>query len=142
MVVGGCYCGKVRVQLNGHPLRVGLCHCLDCRKLTGSIYSFGYVVKTADLEVSGSPKAMVKSSDSGNERHNFFCPDCGTPVFGQGMKADGTPEPLTVLRAGIIEDPQFLTRWKPQAELFTDRRLEWVTPIDGATQCSGMLSLS
>lgn len=66
----------------------------------------------------------------------------GTPLFGQGMKEDGTPEAITVLRAGILEDPQFLTEWKPQAELYTDRRLEWVPPIDGAAQCSGMLALS
>jgi hypothetical protein len=65
----------------------------------------------------------------------------GTPLFGQGMKADGTPEETTVLRAGILEDPQILTEWKPQAELYTDRRLEWVPPIDGAAQCSAMIPL-
>ncbi|OKP03382.1 hypothetical protein PENSUB_6885 [Penicillium subrubescens] len=118
MTAGGCFCGKVRIQLNGQPLKAGLCHCLDCRKLTGSIYSFGFVIKTADLEVLGS-----------------------TPLFGQGMKADGTPEETTVLRAGILEDSQVLTEWKPQAELYTDRRLEWVPPIEGAAQCSAMIPL-
>jgi hypothetical protein len=65
----------------------------------------------------------------------------GTPLFGQGMKADGTPEETTVLRAGILEDSQVLTEWKPQAELYTDRRLEWVPPIEGAAQCSAMIPL-
>jgi hypothetical protein len=66
----------------------------------------------------------------------------GTPLFGQAMDSDGKPNEITVLRAGIFDDPQILTEWKPQAELYTDRRLEWVNPVDGAAQCSGMLPLS
>ena len=29
---GGCPCGAVRIEAAGAPYRVGLCHCLDCRK--------------------------------------------------------------------------------------------------------------
>ncbi len=29
---GGCLCGNVRIVASGLPYRVGLCHCLDCRK--------------------------------------------------------------------------------------------------------------
>ncbi|MGX1099285.1 hypothetical protein ACSSVZ_003338 [Amorphus sp. MBR-141] len=29
---GGCQCGAVRLVATGRPYRVGLCHCLDCRK--------------------------------------------------------------------------------------------------------------
>ncbi len=31
-VTGGCLCGNVRIVAQGAPYRVGLCHCLDCRK--------------------------------------------------------------------------------------------------------------
>jgi hypothetical protein len=29
---GGCLCGSVRIVASGRPYRVGVCHCLDCRK--------------------------------------------------------------------------------------------------------------
>lgn len=35
---GGCLCGKVRIVAAGRPYRVGLCHCLDCRKHHGALF--------------------------------------------------------------------------------------------------------
>ena len=37
-VSGGCLCGKVRIVARGLPYRVGLCHCLDCRKHHGALF--------------------------------------------------------------------------------------------------------
>jgi hypothetical protein len=37
---GGCNCGQVRFEVSGEPLRVGLCHCLVCRKESGSVGNF------------------------------------------------------------------------------------------------------
>ena len=38
-VSGGCLCGNVRLTATGDPYRVGLCHCLDCRKHHGALFS-------------------------------------------------------------------------------------------------------
>ena len=35
---GGCLCGNVRIVASGLPYRVGLCHCLDCRKHLGAVF--------------------------------------------------------------------------------------------------------
>jgi len=35
---GGCLCGNVRIEAAGRPYRVGLCHCLDCRKHHGALF--------------------------------------------------------------------------------------------------------
>src|SRR5262245_53660992 len=35
---GGCRCGSVRIGASGRPYRVGVCHCLDCRKLHGALF--------------------------------------------------------------------------------------------------------
>jgi hypothetical protein len=35
---GGCLCGNVRIVASGLPYRVGLCHCLDCRKHHGALF--------------------------------------------------------------------------------------------------------
>jgi hypothetical protein len=36
---GGCACGAVRYVVTGGPLRVGLCHCLTCRKRHGAPFN-------------------------------------------------------------------------------------------------------
>ncbi|RKH24500.1 hypothetical protein D7Y13_26210 [Corallococcus praedator] len=35
---GGCLCGSVRIVASGRPCRVGVCHCLDCRKHHGALF--------------------------------------------------------------------------------------------------------
>lgn len=65
----------------------------------------------------------------------------GTPLFGRRIKPDGEPNELTVVRAGIFDDIQMLNELKPEVELYTDRRVKWVTPIEGAEQFSGMVPL-
>ena len=95
MVVGGCFCGKIRVEYNGEPImsvsifppgnirwsinisEQALCHCYDCRKLTGTLFTYSFVVHKADLKISGSPKEVAKRADSGNHIKNYFCSDCG-----------------------------------------------------------------
>ncbi|PYH92885.1 hypothetical protein BO71DRAFT_400200 [Aspergillus ellipticus CBS 707.79] len=142
MAVGGCFCGKVRVEYPGQPVAVGVCHCMDCRKLTGGLSTYNFVIKTADLKITGNAKEVAKTADSGNSVRNYFCPECGTSLYGRKINADGEPDEVTVVRAGIFDDAEILNEQKPQAELFTDRRLKWVDPIEGAAQFGGMLPLS
>lgn len=50
---GGCLCGAVRFNATGEPLRSGVCHCLDCRKTSGSSWSFFAVFPRTSFEHSG-----------------------------------------------------------------------------------------
>ncbi|KAJ5646463.1 hypothetical protein N7490_002835 [Penicillium lividum] len=141
MHVGGCFCGNVRVELNGDPINWGLCHCLDCRKLTGGAYSYSLIVKTTELAISGDPKEVPKTADSGNFVKNYFCPDCGTPLFGHRINADGSRAEITVVRAGIFDDIRLLDQSKPGVELYSESRLKWLCAVEGAIQVSGMMPL-
>ena len=66
----------------------------------------------------------------------------GTPIFGRKTNSSGDPNEITIIRAGIFDDMQILNERKPEAEIYTDRRLKWLSPIEGADQFSGMLPLS
>jgi len=35
---GGCLCGAIRYTVKGEPYKSGLCHCTDCRQVTGSAF--------------------------------------------------------------------------------------------------------
>ncbi|RAQ42950.1 DUF636 domain protein [Aspergillus flavus] len=141
MVVGGCFCGKIRVEYNGEPIISALCHCYDCRKLTGTLFTYSFVVHKADLKITGSPKEVAKRADSGNHIKNYFCSDCGTPIYGHKITASGTPEEITILRAGVFDDIEFLDRHRPKAEIYRLGRVKWMCPLEGADQFIGMPSL-
>lgn len=57
------------------------------------------------------------------------------------MMSTGTPHETIILRAGILDDIGILNEHKPKAELYTDRRVSWISPAEGADQFSGMLPL-
>ncbi len=33
-----CACGRLRVSCEGDPVRVSVCHCLECQRRTGSVF--------------------------------------------------------------------------------------------------------
>lgn len=69
---GGCRCGKVRLGIDAAPIRVGICHCLDCRKQYGSVFYMFAVFPAPAVSVTGETACH-------GVRH--FCPACGSSVF-------------------------------------------------------------
>lgn len=48
---GGCLCGALRFVAEGRPYRVGLCHCLDCRKHHGALFHASAIFPQAAVAV-------------------------------------------------------------------------------------------
>jgi hypothetical protein len=53
---GGCLCGKVRVVALGRPYRVGVCHCLDCRKHHGALFHASAVFTQDAVTIEGDTR--------------------------------------------------------------------------------------
>ncbi|GKZ99585.1 hypothetical protein AnigIFM60653_005334 [Aspergillus niger] len=53
---------------------------------------------------------------------NHFCGDCGTPLYGHKVNADGSAGELKIVRAGIFDD-EIVNKYKPGHEVYTGRRL-------------------
>ncbi len=53
---GGCLCGKVRIEASGRPYRVGLCHCLDCRKHHGALFYAAAVFPQDAVKIEGETR--------------------------------------------------------------------------------------
>ena len=69
---GGCMCGAVRIEITAAPNRVGICHCLDCRKRQGAIFHTFAVFPIDAVTVTGETREFKTRS---------FCPTCGSPLF-------------------------------------------------------------
>ncbi|TIL77117.1 MAG: GFA family protein, partial [Mesorhizobium sp.] len=72
---GSCLCGGVQFSVTGEPLRVGLCHCKDCRKTSGSVYQAFGIWPLEAFETTG-----IVSTYGGRS----FCPTCGGRVTSVG----------------------------------------------------------
>jgi hypothetical protein len=112
---GGCTCGKLRVVASGRPYRVGLCHCIDCRKHHGALFHASAIFPEGAVEITG------KTDDHAGR---YFCPNCGSSVF---ARTDDEIE----INLGSLDEPNLL---KPTYELWTVRREAWLPPVPGAKQ--------
>jgi hypothetical protein len=55
---GGCLCGNVRMVASGRPYRVGLCHCLDCRKHHGALFHASAVFPEEAVTIEGETRDL------------------------------------------------------------------------------------
>lgn len=119
---GGCNCGRVRYELDGEPIRVGICHCETCRKDSGSAFAYFAIWHRANATLTG--ELACWRSRAGGER---FCPKCGSSLFSW---AEGSDE--IEIKLGTLDDPPGALT--PAYELWTFRREQWLAPLKGADQ--------
>ncbi|KAF4631785.1 hypothetical protein G7Y89_g6348 [Cudoniella acicularis] len=132
---GGCFCNKIRLSYTGEPSAHVLCHCLDCRKISGSSYSNNFIVPDDNFKlVSGFPKTFSKTADTGKKITSHFCPDCGTTLFRTGESFPGS----VIIKIGVMDDPEWPNKNVPKGELFAPERVKWIAPIKNAEQFPGM----
>ena len=122
---GGCNCGAVRIEMRGAPMRTGLCHCITCRKETGSAFMAFGVWDRAQVTITGETRTWMLATE---RRH--FCPACGSSLFG-APDADSEVE----VRLGCLDE--IASDLSPEYELWTARREHWLAPVSGAAQHSG-----
>jgi hypothetical protein len=62
---GGCLCGTVRIVATGQPYRVGICHCLDCRKHHGALFHASAIFPADAVSVDGETGTMAGGISAG-----------------------------------------------------------------------------
>ena len=112
---GSCSCGAIRFATSKTPLRVGVCHCLDCRKHHGAPFYAAAIYSVNDVKITGEAKA---------HKGRYICSECGSSVF-------AITNDEIELHLGSFDEPN---QFKPTYECWTTRRESWLTPIIGAEQ--------
>jgi hypothetical protein len=75
-----CRCGQLGAMATGDPVRVSVCHCLDCKKRSGSAFAVQARWPAERVKFEGSSKSWSHVADSGNRITFHFCPGCGSDV--------------------------------------------------------------
>ena len=107
---GGCTCGNVRIMAKGLPYRVGLCHCMDCRKHHGALFHASAIFPQDAVTIEGETRDYAG---------RFFCPRCGSSVFAR------TEDEIEVNLGYVDSIDQLL----PTYESWFIRREAWLPPF-------------
>ncbi|MCA0277135.1 MAG: GFA family protein [Proteobacteria bacterium] len=114
---GSCLCRGVTYRVSGNPLRVGICHCADCRKSSGAPYA-AYAVWPIEA-------FKQETGYTGTYAARSFCTTCGGRVA--WLSAGEAEVPI----GSLDEVPTDLA---PSYELWVKRREHWLGPLTGAAQ--------
>jgi hypothetical protein len=115
-----CACGQLSATCAGEPIRVSICHCLDCKRRTGSAFSWNARWLRADVTLEGEAHQFTRIGDEGGVCVNSFCPYCGSTVH---YMFEDHPD-IIAITAGGFGDAAFPA---PRVSVYDpSRRCAWV----------------
>ena len=98
-----CSCGQLRLEIEGEPSRVSMCHCLECQRRTGAVISNQARFHREQITFAGQATAWSRKAESGNALTFYFCPTCGSTVYWEGKGFPG----YVAVAIGNFADPKF-----------------------------------
>ena len=114
-----CSCGQLTIETSGEPLRISVCHCLACKRRSGSAFAVQARFARTNVTIQGRSSQYVLAGDSGQKATFHFCPDCGATVH---YHAQQSPDVVAV-PVGAFADPAFPA---PTVSVYKDRQHPWV----------------
>lgn len=126
-----CGCGQIELRASGEPRRVGLCHCLDCRKLhSAPVSAFVIFSRTAVLLTGPDrgplPHDGLRTFLTRSGYRQAFCTRCGAHVFGMKDRSEEIE-----LLLGSFDETNLFT---PTYESWTIRRERWLADLPTLTR--------
>jgi hypothetical protein len=115
-----CSCGQLIAICAGEPIRVSVCHCLACKRRTGSAFSFNARFAEDDVSIQGRAVEFTRIGGEGGRCTYSFCSSCGATVY---YRIDAQPG-LIAIPAGAFADLSFPP---PTLSFYNGtRRCQWV----------------
>ena len=74
-----CLCGGVAVEITGPIHHTRYCHCVHCRKFSGTAQAAWGLIDTAHLVIVRSATGVSKFNSGKGLR--VFCNSCGSPLW-------------------------------------------------------------
>ena len=125
-----CRRGQLRATAAGDPVRESVCHCLKCKKRSGSALAVQARWPEAQVRIEGRSRTFKQVADSGNWALFHFCPECGSDVYytNAGRNVDAQVAGPVAIPLGALDDPFFV---QPTYSVWEKRKHPWLE-ISGA----------
>lgn len=117
-----------------------VCNCYDCHKISSSMFCSNFIVDNKYLKhLRGKENlkefSQKKTPVTSKYMTNHFCSTCGTLMYRVGERFPG----VSILRIGTVDDLNLMeTKLRPDTELFTKDRANWLSEIQGVEHVEGM----
>ena len=131
-----CRCGQLRATATGDPVRVSVCHCLNCKKRSGSAFAVQARWPADQVTADGRSSTYEMVADSGNAGIFHFCPNCGSDVYyrNEGPSVEAKLAGFVAVPLGAFDDPYFV---RPAFSVWEERKHDWVEiPGEGVEHTS------
>ena len=122
--IGSCKCGQLRFELHAPPLFTHACHCLDCRRRSGSAFGLSTIVLRRDFDLTSG--AVISNSTS-PRTSVCQCSDCGTRIYSASTEFPAT----YIVRGGAFDDPGVV---EPGAHIWVKHKHPWIKLPDRVAQ--------
>jgi hypothetical protein len=121
-VSGGCFCGKIRFEMDPAVITYRYCFCSRCRKTRGTAHAANIFVVPDALRFISGEQEISRFDLEGARFGNCFCPSCGSPVprLTQGGKSWLVPA------GSLDQDPGA----RPESAIFWDSRGDWMPNVN------------
>lgn len=105
---GGCLCGDVRYRVSEAPVRVTICHCTFCQRLTGSAFLVEPVFMQQHVAFTAAAPQIYehRSTGSGKRVSVHSCARCGVHCMLSFERFPG----FAGICAGTFDDPNWFER--------------------------------
>ncbi len=118
-----CQCGQLSLVCTGEPLRISVCHCLECQKRSGAPFAAQARYPAAQVTVTGESRRWTRIGSSGNPAEHHFCDTCGTTLWYH--TAAYLPDAFAVA-IGAFADPAFPA---PSVSVYENRKHPWLAIV-------------
>lgn len=120
-VTGGCFCGEVRLEVQGPENYACFCHCESCQRAAGApLVAWATYARDTFKVTNGEVHRHVSSP--GVTRG--ICRNCGTSLTYENVKRPGEID----LTLNCLDDP---TAPELKAHIWTEDAQPWMTFDDG-----------
>ena len=121
MITGGCHCGAVRYEAEGSLSNAALCHCSDCRRVSGAPAMAWASAPSSSFRFTEKQPLRYASSAKVTRT---FCGDCGSQLT--YAHDDYRGERIDIATA-TLDDPSLAP---PTAQIFIESRLPWMASLN------------
>jgi hypothetical protein len=123
-LVGQCYCGAVRYQVQDAFLYAANCHCSQCRRTTGSAFKpFAGIEREHLALIQGEDSLLIVGDPTGHDAH---CGRCGSLLY--SVVRDGAF--VHVAMGTLVDAPSI----RPSKHIFVGSKAPWFEITDDLPQ--------